>query len=90
VSDLKLFKVDLDGCVIYYVAALQPDDCLDLIKAIEGSDMFEPDTEVTTSVITEDRAKGILIRNDDKPGKDPLWEILKEMTQPGVIACSEW
>lgn len=87
-NDLKLYNVNLDGCVTYYVAARNPGSCKDLIIIADGD--FEDETEITVTEIAIEAAQSILIRDDDSVIRIPLAELFSECEDPSVIACSEW
>ncbi len=91
-AGLKLYKVTVDGCVYYWVAAQQSSDCARLIEETEG-DGFEPETEVDIEEMSKQAAEATRIRCDDAPAgqeDESLWTIFQAMQRAEVIGRSEW
>ena len=94
-SELKLYDVDLDGLVTYWVAARSLDECKSLIREIDSEAIDEPTVTHVWEIVEKDPAllTGELIHDDDSTdpsGKTPLVELFRECETPSVIACSEW
>ena len=94
-SELKLYDVELDQCVSYWVAARSPDECKSLIREIASEAIDEPTVEHAWDIIEHDPAllTDKLIHDDDSTdpsGKTPLVQLFRECETPSVIACSEW
>lgn len=94
-SDLKLYDVDLDGAVTYWVAARSPDECKSLIREIDSEAIDEPTEKHEWDIVEHDPAllADKMIRDDDSDdpsGKTPLVKLFRECDTPSVIACSEW
>lgn len=91
-SELKLYDVDLDGSVSYWVAARSPDECKSLIRELDG---YDDDPPPEWDIVEHDPAllAEKMIRDDDSDnpsGKTPLVKLFRECDTPTVIACSEW
>jgi hypothetical protein len=87
--NLKLFRVDLDGFVTYYVAAAAEEAAVGLITATGDSGSEEAEELVVTEV-SLDEALAIMIRSDDERDRITLLTASEESPGPSVIACSEW
>lgn len=95
-SELKLYEVELDLCVSYWVAARSPDECKSLIRAIDSEAIDEPEHQVDWDIQEKDPALLMdkLIHDDDAAdeasGKTPLVTLFRRCKVPDVIASSEW
>ena len=86
---LKLFHIDLDGCVTYWVAAFDADAAKQLIRDFDGCDDVDEPVEWTVEEADLAVVGQKMIRDDDH-GRMPLSVCFAETTKPEIIACSEW
>lgn len=97
---LTLYGVTVDGHVSYWVAA-PPNSChLDIQKMIEEAEAFTFEEEEfdfleskDVKPISKEGAKDMTVgvQNDDGSWiNKPFAEVLKTISKPEVIACSEW
>ena len=92
-SQLRLFKFTVDGCVHYWLAAGRAEDCKQIIIEMEGSDEFTGETQIDVVEFSCESAKATMLRSDDAPTGEErvsLWSIFETMSRPAVIGCSEW
>jgi hypothetical protein len=94
-SELKLYEVELDQSISYWVAARSAAECKSLIHEIDPLDVDDIEEEVDWDIREKDPAllADTLIHDDDSTdssGKTPLAELFRECETPSVIACSEW
>jgi len=92
---MKIYEVDVG--VEYWVAAKNYREAIDtvwrcweaesLLEEIEGED------GISFSVISEERARKMKVRDDELGGERSMWDFLRDQEEKGsaaVIACSEW
>ena len=94
-SELKLYEVDIDSAVTYWVAANSPDECKSLIRQIDSEAIDEPTVKHEWDIVERypELLMDKMVHDDDSTdpsGKTPLIELFRRYEAPDVIACSEW
>ncbi len=91
---MKMFEVDCGGAV-YWLAARDESDagavfvCGLRAEGLGEEEITEILDETTYSVESRESRPGLVLKGGGNPDR-PMWDVFDELTEPQVIACSEW
>lgn len=91
---MTLFEMDLGG-VAYWVAATSKEEAHKLLAQSmvdEGwgeREREEALMEMSCRALTASENPDLVLRGDGDPDRS-MWEAFDEITEPQVVACSEW
>jgi len=92
---MKIYEVEVGAQ--YWVVAKNYREAIDTVwrcwETEDALDDIESGGAISFEVVAEERARKLLIHDDETGGDRTMWDFMRDQEEKGeaaVIACSEW